>query len=1085
MPTSPVDGAGLTGTFPQRLRAVGHYARQQTPDEQDALIQKLEAGSPQDQYLAGLAAVATQKKAWIAKHVTDKTSGLQHLALRYSHLVADSVIEDALAGDLSDFTRKALVRHGLSGRPQLADKLFPIIRNAWGDHLAIRVLAHCSPSVVERHLPQLLPSASVTSLWTLLANKHAGILMAALKNSLDDAAESGIMPSTWWDEFGVAVTALLKVDPTLAPSVLDMVDKHKLAAFPHVLNSQLNTFARQDPSRMLEYLSRPNWLSGRSLSRRAMRRIARPATGTPALIKYAETFIGRAWGCDDLLQALRPRDRLPINEAMKIDGTACLDYLPRQDQIRLATSMVEKNKRVPVNRSNELSAVSYLEPSEAAPALEEFMMDPDMETRRHAIQCYVKNAARARSPDVWDAALEKLSTRLRNQPQPVREPVIDTICDVSPLTWTITSLPFIRKIAQDALDAPDMSSVVATLISYALNTMRERPEFEAWCLELLQAINKMDPVYLSEKVRHGQVLKVVQALEPDLKEGLKKKNFNPIYTVANWTGKRLKDIPELQRMLQDITVHIGAESYNVMEALQLLVDVDKSYAVKAVQDERSTLEFESVANVIARYHPELLDLGNPPKGRWLEDATDWTFPCDAYLSKFWPEDQIAIYLEQLKRDVETGDTWNRAMRLRKLKHVPGGISTAKEYTQDKNTRIAEAALSVLASDPKELPTLLSYASTGSARVAMYCAGRAAKHVPTTELQPMLIGVLKGEKTKITSKKEVLRLIARLLPVEVASGILSETASAPNAHRDVITAAAIAALDFLQSSPAGRAIVEETAAKNKETSMAIAKRSPLLVNDRARYAKLVTSLAKAEDDDVASAVLGNLGNWASFDPSAWTILKDAITNMDRRKVWKSAVQALTGRASDPKGQETLCETIAELLAMKEKLEDNAGEDSDLPVFRRVQDIAQRLWSLTRALPSKYGQATRAVLKVIDNSGSRDYEEEYCDLLLSLWKLDHRVLDTAIARLDDRPILAQRFAETMRNWLQPSEALPVATKLASGGYTGALFAVALAGRMGPKCCWEKEWKDVVKTLRGHDSPEIRDLARHIKAVQQDTM
>ena len=75
--------------------------------------------------------------------------------------------------------------------------------------------------------------------------------------------------------------------------------------------------------------------------------------------------------------------------------------------------------------------------------------------------------------------------------------------------------------------------------------------------------------------------------------------------------------------------------------------------------------------------------------------------------------------------------------------------------------------------------------------------------------------------------------------------------------------------------------------------------------------------------------------------------------------------------------------------------------------------------------------------------------------------------------------------MRNWLQPSEALPVATKLASGGYTGALFAVALAGRMGPKSRWEKEWKDVVKTLRGHDSPEIRDLARHIKAVQQDTM
>lgn len=1085
MPTPTTDGAVLTGTFPQRLRNVAQYARQQTADEQGALIKKLETGSPQDQYLAGLAAVATQNKAWVARHITDTTPGLQHLALRYSRFVADDVIQDALSRDLSDFTRKAIVRYGLIGRPQLADKLFPVMKKTWGDRLAVRVLAHCSPALVEQHLPELLPSASATSLWTLLAGKHAGVLMSTLQKSLDDAAESGIQPTIWWDKFGVAMISLLKVNPSYAPHVLDMVDKQKLATFPHVLNSQLNTLARQDPSRMLKYLCKPNWLSGRGLSRRAMRCVARPAVGTPALTKYAETFIGKTWGCEDLLKALQPRDRMPVYEAMKIEGTTHLRYLPRKDQISLATGIVEKNKRLPVNRISELTAISFLGPAEAAPALEEFMMEPDMEVRRHAIQCYVNNSARSRSPEVWNAALEKLSTRLRNQPQPVREPVMDTICDVPPLTWTSDSLTYTRKIARDALDAPDLSSSVSTLISFALDTMRERPEFEAWCLDLLQMINKVDAVYLSEKVRRDQVIKVYEALEPDLEKGLKKKNFDPIFTVASWTGKRLKDIPGLQRMLYTITSWPDVQRYNAMQALQLLIDVDKSYAVKAVQDERSTLEFLCVANVIARYHPEMLDLGTPPQGRWLEDPGDWTFPCDAALSKYWTKDQVAIYVEQLKRDVENGDTWNRAFRLRKLKNVPGGIPTAKEYTQDRDVRIAEAALSVLASDPKELPTLLSYASTDSARVAMYCAGRAAKHVPKTVLQPMLVDVLKGEKTKITSKKEVLRLIARLLPVDAATKILSETASAPNAHRDVVTAVTIAALDFLLSDPAGRAVVEATASKNKETSMAVAKRSPLLVNDRVRYAKLVISLAKASDDDVASAVLSNLGNWASFDPTAWDILKSAITNMDRRKVWRSAVHSLTSRASDPTGQGTLCATVVDLLATKEKPEDDAGEDTDLPVFRRVQDIAQRLWSLTRALPSKYGEATRAVLKVIDQSGNGDYEEEYCELLLSLWKVDHGVLDTAISRLEGRPVLAQRFAETMRNWLQPGEALPVASKLASGAYTGALFAVALAGRMGPKCRWEREWRDVVKTLRVHDNPEIRNLARHIKAVQQDTM
>lgn len=1092
MSTISTSIAELGETFPRRMRKISRYAQQLAPAEQEALITKLESGSRQDRYLAGLAAVATSDKAWVARHIADSTPSLQSLALSYSHLLPDEEIEQALSGDLSDFSRRAIVRHGLDGRPQLADKLFPSIRKTWGDYLAVRVLAHCSAETVEQYLPDLLPAAAVTHIWTLLVVNHADALAASLDKSLRESVRCGILPDKWWDMFGVAIVALLKKCPQRAAQVLDMMDRYELSSFPDKLYNQLSTFARQTPARMLDALSRPKWLSAGRFSSHAMRHIARPAAGTQALITYAETLIGEPWDCVSVLSALRPRDRFPVYQAAKVEGTSYLHYLQRKDQTAIASEVMAQYRREPASREEKLAAIAFLDHSEAAPLLEETMMDPDMNLRKRTIQCYVENAARSRSPDVWNAVMKRMSSLLRNQPQPVREDVIRVILRTRPQAWTAESLPFVFTILKDALEAPDRKLANGLWSRFILKTMRKRPDLEALCLESLPLAFECGQS-LSGRVRRGQVTKVYNALEAKLQASAAADELWPLWSMAQWLAdlKQLKDFPSLQRMLYAYSISETAEKPHVRQALKLLIDVDRSYALEAVRADKSTLAFSFVADVIARYHPELLDFKQPLLGRWAESSGNdraW-FSGDPSLSKYWSDGQVSDYLQVFK------DVWSekpsrdfyyrRAQPLLQLRKVPGGTAVAKGFTQDSSVPKAEAALSVLASDPKELPTLLSFASTDRARVATYCAGRAAKHVPTTVLEPMLKEALADKKTKITSKKELVRLIARLLPISTAAEVLSVTASAPNAHRDVITAVVVAALDFLLCDPAGWTMVETLAAKNRQTTVTVAKRSPLLIGDQERYAKLVTSLAKASDDEVASTVLGFLGSWAMFYSPAWTILRDAITDMSRRRLWQTAARSLVGCASDPEGQRTLCEVLSTLLSTPEQPENNAAEEDDLPVFRRVQELLQCLTSLTREMPRRYERATRAVLAVIDHSGSKDYEEDYCNLLLSLWRIDPNVLDQMIARLEGRPILAWQLAETVRDMLQSTEALPVISKLAKGDYISALLAVALAGEFGTTHNWDQDWRDVVKTLRSHESIEIRDLARQITAVQNDTM
>ena len=82
--------------------------------------------------------------------------------------------------------------------------------------------------------------------------------------------------------------------------------------------------------------------------------------------------------------------------------------------------------------------------------------------------------------------------------------------------------------------------------------------------------------------------------------------------------------------------------------------------------------------------------------------------------------------------------------------------------------------------------------------------------------------------------------------------------------------------------------------------------------------------------------------------------------------------------------------------------------------------------------------------------------------------------------DRPVTAARVADSLSSrphsdaWSTPEVVLAAAADLATRqDLAGGLFAVALA-RQGARQGWPQPWRDLVRSLREHQVPDVRAAA-----------
>ncbi len=113
--------------------------------------------------------------------------------------------------------------------------------------------------------------------------------------------------------------------------------------------------------------------------------------------------------------------------------------------------------------------------------------------------------------------------------------------------------------------------------------------------------------------------------------------------------------------------------------------------------------------------------------------------------------------------------------------------------------IAEAALAALAHTDRPadaLPDLLARTGDDRARVAVYAARRAAARTRPSRLAPLLAARTAPGTGKVTSRKEMVRLAADLLPRAEAAGLLADAYAQPGQHLDVRAACVAAGTPLL-------------------------------------------------------------------------------------------------------------------------------------------------------------------------------------------------------------------------------------------------------------------------------------------------
>ncbi|MEU6673346.1 hypothetical protein [Streptomyces sp. NPDC046925] len=1092
--------------YPRRLREVAESARDfAARGALRPVLEELEDGGPYERGVAVLLACAGGDAEWTGARIADPDSFVRGQALRVarSHGVPDAAFEAAL-DDAPEAVRRQLLRAIVAGhRTDLADRLIGPLRRDWGDAEAARLLPGCSDPVVERLLPELFHAVRS---WRPLAKRHAGPLLdvaAAELAALPDALRDG-----WWQRYAAGVASAARTEPE---RVLDLLEQSAPSAFPHRLGSHLGVLADAAPGRVLTILAGTwGWSlrRGGALTPSVLHKLAR--SGAPELLAYARSVADDSGDLARLMLAHAPAERAAVH-ARAVEGRGAgladvdgviLGALPRSAVADEARRMAERAKERGAHRSSVLLAESFLPCGEVRDRLVAATRRPAAEDRAEAWPLLVRNAARSGEQEQVTLVLEEM-TRLANEQDPVRSAALAALAETGPALFGADAEPFLDRISADAVAARDSSYATRNSLSrLAVAVLREHAacgqrELVSWALRTLVRISGntggADLGRLDHTLRRGQEHDVFEALRPWIEAGAEKADYSLAFALARAVGRRAAGMAELQELLWQAIRFGGNATVSTAIGLWLEPAATRDERVaRVLTQEPSTAVLEPVHSVLSARRTDLLDQllsDTPPYGRFLTKGAAWTVPADARLARRWLPRQQRAFARQLERSAhDVGlPQWARAVAIARSAHIPGaGEETVRRWTASPDTVLAEAALGALAhtSRPGDaLPELLAHAGGERARVAVYAATGASRHVAPSRLAAQLREVLSGPGTKVTSRKEAARLAAVRLPASDAAALLADAYEAPDAHRDV-RAACVAFAGGLLGQERVWDLLRDAAGGEPVLRTAVLRVRPLDLarQHRERYARLVREAVGTDDDEAAALALAALARWAPWSPDAASVLAEATADLGRRATWQVAARGLvTAAATAPRGGEALCGALAALAGP------DAGAlpdepDRDLPARRRIEYVAQRL--------AGGGETHREPAVAAGGllAGYADYVPQAAEILVAALDVDgepDEVGETLLrlARLHEgRPALAMRSATALGQRLADTEytgeaasLLPVAHRLAAaGGHANGLFALALTDGLGERTNWPGPWRDLLRSLRGHGVPDVRDAA-----------
>ncbi|WP_422774006.1 hypothetical protein ACN28C_14630 [Plantactinospora sp. WMMC1484] len=1065
--------------YRERMHRLAEWARV-SPDRAEVCADLRERG-PYERHLALVAALVARDGDGIAAAARDPQPSIRNFALTAAIRAGMPVSDIA---DRPAVERRRVYRALRRRRaPAVADALITEVRARFGDGEAAALLPACGDATVRALLPELEHAFDLER----LVRWHAGPLLDRVRERLV-VAPPELRDRIWGD----AAPAVLRCDPV---QVLDLLERYAPEeSLPGPLDAY-GMLAAHDAGRVARLLTTPGraaWLTWLAPPPALLRRLA--VLPTDELVPLATRWREHSRAFAALLDAVAPARRGELYDraladadtAVLVPAAEIMEVLPAVVRIREATRVLGL-ARIRERESEVRTWSAYLAWPDASAALDAALRSGDADERAHGYPLLVEAARRSRDPHAVAEVVVRLG-RLRNEQDPVRGAALTALAKVAPLLTAETAAG-LTQLTTDAVDARDASAATTTALStLAVDVLRRHvavPQLREWALRTIDLVSSGAGVPVLRRfdtvLRRGQETMVFERLRGWVEAGIARGRYGPLFALTHALGGRARRLPQLQDLLRRA---IGPDTLPLVArtAVQWWLDDPRTRAdrvAEVIEIDASAVTIDEVWAAICTSRTDLLDrvLDHRPRGRFVEAGKWWVPGRALHVERWLPRQQARfVHLQELVvADAERG-VWERAGALRAAAGVPGvGRELVLRHLDAPEVVIAEAALGALVwtDRPAEaLPVLLRYADGDRARVALYAAGRAARHVPPSRLADVFGEVLTGA-AKVTSRKEAARLLGRYGPPPVMATLL-DAYTDPGAHRDVRAAIVSAARQRLPAE-ASWTILRAAVDGSREERRAVLGAYPYTIPERhrPRYAALVVEACRAADREVRRAAFGQLGQWAPWLTGVTGLVVDRLTDLGETVAHIEVASLLTAG-----GDAVLGAALARLVD-RDAGDDHPGDPAaDRPARRRVELLARGAVVRSGSRPVN-ADRTALVDAARWLAGRPAFTGTATRLLVDLGRLDN--LDEIAELCTGRPVLAVRTAErvgtrlrNLREWPDPEILAGTIARLAGhGDLAGGLFAVALV-RHGASFGWKAPWRDLLVGLRRHPDPDVREEA-----------
>ncbi|GIG88083.1 HEAT repeat domain-containing protein [Plantactinospora endophytica] len=1067
--------------LPYRKRRNRLVAWASTAPDRVQVCADLREQGPYERHLALVVALATQDTDGIAAATRDPQPSIRGAALTAA-LRAGIPIGDVTERPAVERRRiyRALRRTRASA---VADVLVTEVRARFGDEEAAALLPACGADTVRDLLPDLEHAVDLER----LVRWHSVPLLDRVRERLA-AAPPELRGRIW----GAAAGAVLRCDPGQALDLLERFAPEE--SLPGALDAY-GVLAAHDAGRVARLLGTPGraaWRKRVALPPAVLRRLA--ALPTDELAPLASRFRDHGRALAALLDAVPPARRgelydralAEVDTAVLVPDAAIMEVLPAAVRIREATRVLGL-ARIREREAEVRVWSAYLAWPDASSALDVAVRSGDADERAHGYTLLVEAARRSRDPQAVGEVVVRLG-RLRNEQDPVRAAALTALAKVAALL-TVDTAAGLTRLTTDAVDARDASAATTTALStLAADVLRHHvavPELRDWALLTIDLVSTGANVPVLRRfdsvLRRGQETMVFERLRGWVEAGMARGRYGPLFALTHALGRRAWRLPGLQDLLRRA---IGPHTLPSVArtAIGLWLDDPRSRperVAEVIETEPTAVALHGVWVAVCSSRTDLLDLvlDRRPRGRFVESGTRWVPDWAPHVERWLPRQQARFVELQELVVADTGQgVWRRVAAIRAAAGVPGaGRELVLRHLDAPEVAITEAALGALVwtDRPDEaLPVLLRYADGDRARVALYAAGRAARHVPPSRLADVL-GELLTAPAKITSRKEAARLLARYGPPRVMATLL-DAYTDPDAHRDVRAAIVSAARQRLDTE-ASWTILRTAVDGSREERRAVLGAYPYTIPERhrPRYGALLVRACRATDREVRRAAFGQLGEWAPWLAGITELVVDRLCDLGETMAHIEVANLLRA------GGDAVLGTALAGLVQRDADDDRPGDPAaDRPARRRVELLARGAVVRSTSRPAG-ADRTGLVESARWLAGRPAFVGTAVGLLVDLGRLDN--LDEVAGLCAGRPVLAVRAAERvgarlrgLREWPDPAVLADAVARLAGrGDLAGGLFAVALV-RHGAGFGWPAPWRDLLVGLRRHPDADVREEA-----------